>query len=150
MSLADHWDNEGPGNYLKEGWHSVTVEDCEVFKYNSGNAGVKFTVKDAAGAQSKASFVLLPQCLWNLTNFAKACGLTREQGAKYDPDKESCHRMLLRKRLKVHVVLADGKYSEVDDWAGIDEDVSDTPTPSDPRLAQAPSTAAPAGRGIPF
>lgn len=151
MSLADYWDNEGPGNYLKEGWHTVTVEDCDVFEYNSGSPGVKFTVKDTAGAQSKASFVLLPQCMWNLTNFAKACGLTREQGAKYDPDRESCHRMLLRKSLQVHVVLEDDKYSTVDDWAAINENVSDTPTPKDPRLAkpQAPATA-PTGRGIPF
>jgi hypothetical protein len=106
----------------------------------------------AGGAISKAGFVLTQTSYWKLAGFAKACGLTREQAANYDPDRESSHRMLLRKRLQVYVIKK-GDYHEVDDWANINENVSDTPTPTDPRLTQpqAPEpAAAPIGKGIPF
>lgn len=154
MSLADHYDNQGPGKYLHEGWHEVVVADYRVFDYGtptSDKGGVEFIMKDTAEKQTKATFNLLDRCLWDLANFAKACGLTREQCAKYDPHKESSHRMLLGKRLKVHVVK-DGDFHKANEWANINENVSDAPAPVDERLKrpQEPQPAPPTGAGIPF
>jgi hypothetical protein len=150
MSLADVWDDTGPGKYLQPGWHEVTVTDCQVHqRFHSGNDGLDVTVEDAAGAKSKAGFVLKPTVYWKLASFAKACGFTREQAEKYDPDRESCHRMLLRKRLKVHVVKK-GDYHEVDDWAGLNESVAEKSTNPQVQRPEEPQPAAPTGKEIPF
>lgn len=113
-TLSDHW-NEG-GKWLKEGWHTVTVKEYRLFEYNSGSPGVEFQVEDAAGSLAKLSHVLIEKCFWTLAGFAQACGMTREECAKYDPETPDNHRMLVGKTVQV-LVVPDGKYHKVAEWA---------------------------------
>lgn len=121
-TLADRWDE---GTWLKEGWHQVKVVSCKVERPNDKDI-VKFIVADPqTGAQSKAEFWLTEKALYRLVGFAKACGLTREQGRNYDPYNPRSHNALVNCRLNVKVVAEekdDKTYHSVDDWAPLDND----------------------------
>lgn len=125
-TLDQHWD-EG-GQWLKDGWHTVKVEDYDLFDYNTGSSGVSFQVQDEHGFQAKLSHVLLEKCFWTLASFAKACGLSREDAAKYDPDKPESHRVLIGKSVQV-LVVPDGKYHKVTQWAEVGTPQADPPPP---------------------
>ena len=106
MPLNDYWDTEPGqgGTYLEAGWHDVRVSDYRVFTAHSGNKGVNFTIVDKDGKSCKTGgFMFVDASLPHLAKFAKACGLTREQAATYDPTVESSHRILLNKPLRVLV-----------------------------------------------
>ena len=128
MSLADNWD--GGGNYLGAGWHKVHIEDFSLFTYpNTGSPGVKFVVKNLRGAESSVSFSLkqgdngrlTPGCNTRLAWFAKTCGLTRQEGAAYEPERASSHSVLVRKSVQVLLELKpDKKYHEITEWREFD------------------------------
>jgi hypothetical protein len=113
VSLADHWD----GDWLRSGWHEVQVVDLDTSVRNdkTGNSGVSFDVQDERGAKGKVTFWLTDKALWRLASFAAACGLTREEGAKYEPTERRSHLVLMKRKLQV-LVIPDGKYHRVDDW----------------------------------
>jgi hypothetical protein len=135
--LDKHWD----GGFLPVGWHRVTITDAKTINYNSGNEGVEFALQSEEGQAGKASFVLVDSILWRLAQFVKACGLTREQAAKYNEHSINHHRHMIGKMVQVQVVLGAARgdppkrYAEVDNWLPMSE-----PTPTD---APAPAQAAP-------
>lgn len=142
MNLADDYDKEG-GNWLGEGWHNVTVKDVgKLFTYNSGANGVEFNLIGDANRVAKVSFCLKDSIVWRLAKFAKACGLPKADAVHYE------HHMLIGKRVQV-MVVPDGKYSKVDDWAPIGEPTQYVPPPV---LAQqaVPAAPAPPDDDIPF
>lgn len=126
--LSDHWD----GGFLPVGWHRVTITDATTIKYNSGSEGVEFALQSEAGVNGKASFVLVDSILWRLAGFAKACGITREQAAKYNEHSIGHHRRMIGKMVQVLVVRGSPRgdppksYNEVDDWLPMSK-----PTPVD-------------------
>jgi len=82
----------------------VRICDFRTFTAHSGNRGVNFTVIDKDGKTCKTSgFMFVDASLPHLAKFAKACGLTREQAATYDPAGEQSHRILMNKPLRVYV-----------------------------------------------
>lgn len=138
MNLADDYDKEG-GNWLGEGWHNVTVKNNRLFNYNSGSGGVEFELLADGSKTSKVSFCLKDTIIWRLAKFAKACGLPKADAAHYE------HHMLIGKRVQV-MVVPDGKYHKVDNWAPIGE-----PTQYVGPRVQAQQTApAPPEDDIPF
>lgn len=140
MSLGDHWDDS---TYLPEGWHSVTVKDFRNFEFTSGSPGVEFTVVAQSGRICKMEgFNLLPQCQYNLASFAKACGMTQEDARAYDPGQPDSHAMLVGRTVRV-LVVKDGKYHKVEEWAP--EDGSVMPS----GVLQRPEESTPAGNGAP-
>jgi len=119
MPLNDYWDTEpGQGGaYLEAGWHDVRTTDFRLASAHSGNKGVEFTVADKDGRRSKTSaFWFSDGSLPHLAKFAKACGMTREQAAMYEPTREDSHRMLLNKPLRVLVEKGSKGYHEVTDY----------------------------------
>lgn len=128
MSLADHYDG---GTWLQEGWHDVSIKSYNVFQYNSGSDGVQFELVDTRGRIGKVSFCLVETILWRLAEFAKACGLTKEEAARYEPSSLNSHHVLVGRKLQVRLVKQD-KYHEVVEWVATGENVSDTP--ADPRV----------------
>ncbi len=126
--LDKHWD----GGFLPVGWHAVTVKDAEIFKYNSGNQGVKFTLVSEEGASGGVSFPLAEAALWKLASFIRALGLTREQGAAYNENNINHHKRMIGKRAKVRVARVKAyndpskSYNEAVEWIPASE-----PTPLD-------------------
>ena len=128
MSLADSWD--GGGNYLGAGWHKVHITGLRPFEYTNGNAGIEFEVQDSQGAKNTVSFSLkedppgkiAPACNNRLAWWAKTCGLTREEGAQYEPLRASSHSVLMRKGVQVLLELQkdSDKYYEVTAWREFD------------------------------
>jgi len=114
MLLSDAKDSQ----WLGKGWHDVRVATYEV-KTPSDKSLVEFIVHDRDKQKSKATFWLTDAAAWRLAGFAKACGLSKQQLAKYDTDRPVCHKMLVGKKVSVEVDLQDGsdKYHEVSDWA---------------------------------
>lgn len=128
MSLADHYDG---GSWLQEGWHDVAIKGYNVFQYNSGSNGVQFELAGAGGRTGKVSFCLVETILWRLAEFAKACGLTKEEAARYEPSSANSHHVLVGRRLQVRLIKEE-KYHEVVEWVAVGENVSNTP--ADPRV----------------
>lgn len=128
MSLADHYDG---GSWLGEGWHNVTVKDCSTFKYNTGSDGVQFQLNDAGGRTAKVSFCLVNNILWRLAEFAKACRLTKDEAARYEPSSPNSHRVLVGRTLQVRLVKGE-KYHDVVEWIAVGENT--TNIPADPRV----------------
>ncbi len=126
--LDKHWD----GGFLPVGWHAVKIEDAELFKYNSGNPGVKFTLASDEGASGGVSFPLADKALWKLASFIKALGLTREQGAAYNETNINHHKRMIGKTLKIRVARVKAyndpskSYNEAVEWIPASE-----PTPLD-------------------
>lgn len=160
MSLADYYD----GVYLDAGWHKVRITDLELFNYNSGSDGVKFHLETSQGTKGKISFVLKydsPGCMARLASFAKACGLTKEDCARYEPERASSHSALLRKSVQVESALdKEGKWHEIVGWRSINAPelpntapvmAHDVPS-SAPTVAPATPTETymPSGDDIPF
>lgn len=108
--LHDHWDS---GKFLSEGKHNVSVAEYKTFKYNSGTRGVEFVLKTQRGSSIKTSFCLHEKALWKLANFAKACGLTKEEAASYDENDPNSHRILLHRHLTITVENGPTGYAEV-------------------------------------
>lgn len=141
MSLADHWSD---GKYLTEGWHEVVVKAFEVFTYNSGNSGVKFTVEGEGGrASGTDGFSLLPQALWKLAGFAQACGMTKEECCDYNPDDPNSHAMLVGRKLQVLVQKEKEKYHRAVEWESVESITSAAASPpvDAPTRAALPDTA---------
>lgn len=137
MDLSEHFDRQG---WLADGWHEVEITKFEEFQYNSGSDGVQFALRTDDGRQQKVSFCLVDTIVWQLAQFAKACGLSKEAARSYR------HGNLVGLRVQVLVVL-DGKYHKVDDWAAIGEKREDPPArPQQEQSASSPPT----GDGIPF
>ncbi len=166
-NLAEHWD----GGYLKPGWHDVTIKGCETFTNpNNGNPGVKFACVDAESKSVRASFWLTQASLVFLADFARDCGMTRDQCRSYNPDNPNSHRVLIGKRVRLKLVPneKDDKYCDVDQWEPISKDAPALPPPAnetttqgaqplpgftpDPMLTEPPPMAEPpaAGANIPF
>ena len=129
-SLADYYD----GGYLRCGWHNVKVDSYRKFTATSGTDGVEFMLSGDGGAQTKATFWLTDESLKNsrygLGGFAKACGLSREKAASYNPFATDSHRMLVDRHLQVEVIK-DGDYHKADDWMPIDSETPlETKSPS--------------------
>lgn len=145
-SLADHWE----GNFLGSGWHDVIVTGYRTFQFNSGNPGVEFEVQSATGTTGKVSgFVLVEKALWKLANFARACGLTKEEAAKYNPHIPNSHQALLNKRVRVRSEKPENsEYYEVVEW----EPFKDAASPSPVASANEAATegAPPNAKDIPF
>lgn len=117
MSLAEHWD----GGYLQAGWHHVKVMEHRLFTAKSGNNGVEFMMQSLdAGGQAKEGFMLLDNCLWRLAQFARACGMTRDEAASYDPLNPNHHRKLHGLECWIEMVK-DGDYHKVDGFRSLGE-----------------------------
>lgn len=127
MSLADHYDG---GSWLQEGWHDVSIKGYNVFQYNSGSDGVQFKLTDTGGRTGKVSFCLVETILWRLAEFAKACGLTKDEAARYEPSSANSHHVLVGRHLQVRLEKQE-KYHEVVEWVATGENI--TNTPADPR-----------------
>lgn len=133
MSLAEHWD----GGYLGAGWHHVKVSEYKCFKYNTGNPGVEVHfLSVSTGSKAKDSFSLLPQSLWRLANLAKACGMSREEAATYNPDNPNDHRKLVGLECFVELVKK-GDYHEVAGWRSLAE--GEPPPPKIDRSGEMPT-----------
>lgn len=150
-NLAEHWD----GSYLGDGWHDVRVKDYRIFTANSGNRGIQFDVEDDNGRKSKTEgIMLMDSCLWKLAQFAQACGIDREQAAAYDPYNDASHRVLLGKRLRVHVGRddKDDRYHVVDDYEKLESGLPPKERPSSVPLPPRAEPQAPADddEEIPF
>lgn len=125
MSLGDHYDPDN--QYLQEGVHAVEVVEFEMFKYNTGNPGVKFVFRAIdGGGKTNKSFALSGKAPKVLAGFAAACGMTQEEMNVYSLTDNTGHQKLIGRKLKVRVVF-DGKYHEVGDfgWFPIDANVID-------------------------
>lgn len=114
MSLSDFYD----GKFLTAGWHDVIVQSYKMFQCNSGSQGVEFTVKSMQGGTSRISFVIHPNSLWKLAQFADAAGISKEAAKAYDPFNSASHRALVNRKLRVQVTKGE-KYHEVTDWEKI-------------------------------
>jgi hypothetical protein len=146
MTLGEHYDSAG-GNYLEAGWHDTIVSDFETFDFNSGNRGVKFTVKGPGDRIGKTNgFVLIENSLWKLAGFAKACGMTKQEMMRYNEQSDQSHQLLLNRPVRVLVEKVD-KYHEVVAWAVADG----SPLPPPPEPLRQPAPVEPAtGGDIPF
>lgn len=131
--VGDHWDDEGGGKYLKEGWHNVRITGFRLFEYHSGNPGVEFDVEGEHEAQSSLSFVLCDTAIWKLTQFCKCCGMTRKEASTYDPYNERHHKKLVNRKFCLNVIAeekADKKTGEIKtyhrgvDFAAVEKDKS--------------------------
>jgi len=156
MSLADHYD----GGWLESGWHTVTVKSFRTFEYNTGSPGVEFELRGDEGQRGSVSFNLLEQCLYKLGQFAKACGLSREQAKRYDTSNPNSHKLLVGNRVKVFSEKPKGSdYHEVTEWDAVDQTGAPpaTPPPAEPaplptaaEANAAEAEAPPTGKDIPF
>lgn len=140
MSLADYYD----GVYLAAGWHKVRITDLELFQYpKTQTDGVKFYLETAEGSKGKATFTLKYDsrgCMARLASFAKACGLTKEECGRYEPERASSHSALMRKAVQVLSELDEnGKYHDIVSWRPIDA----PELPNAPAQAPAASPATP-------
>lgn len=132
MSLADNWSD---GNFLPEGEHVVTITGHRMFNYNSGSPGVEFELRGRNGATGKIAFCLVETIQWRLAQFAKACGLSRDECRDYDPLRSQCHARLHNRQVSVVVEKgAPGKngkqYNEVTDFRAVESEQShQTPKP---------------------
>lgn len=135
MSLADHWD----GGRLKAGWHHVKVMEHRLFTANSGNNGVEFTMQCVnTGSNAKEGFMLVDSILWRLANLARACGMTREEAANYDPLNPNHHRKLHGLECWVEMVK-DGEYHKVDGFRSLGE--GEPPPPKIDRSGEMPNAS---------
>jgi hypothetical protein len=126
-NLAEHWSVD----WLDCGWHRCKVTEYEMFTYNSNNPGVKFKLRglDRSG-RAEASFVILENCFWKLASFARACGMSEEAAAGYNPENQNHHKKLLDRVLYVEVE-PNGEYKKVDNWCKEDEPPNAPPTKID-------------------
>jgi hypothetical protein len=136
--LADHWSEK---TYLPEGNHRVAVAGVKFIRYNSGNQGAEYTLKNERGEQVSATFALVDTALWKLAQFASALGVTREDARQFDPMRLDHHSLLIGRECNVEVGK-NGKYTECLAWWALDDA---PPTPAAP----APATPAPE-EDIPF
>ena len=130
MSLADYYG----GGYISSGEHAVTVTACKKITYNSGNAGVEWTLRDGRGRTTTVAVPLLEKCYWKIAKFAEACGITEEQARAYDPLDMRHHSRLINRSLVVRVEKPD-KYAEVTDFWSSESDRAFTPGTPNPLAA---------------
>lgn len=137
-NLADSWDATG-GEYLPVGWHTVKVAGhTNGENPHNGNRNVEFQLVAENSKKSKVTFWLTGDAIRAgfLANFAKACGLTREEARSYDPLVANAHTRLHGKTVKVLVSLQNEKYHAVEggfnDWASVDDKTPEY-TPSEPK-----------------
>jgi hypothetical protein len=144
MTLADHWND---GDYLGVGNHDpVEVTGFKTNRCDSGSMAVNFAVANNDG-ESKAGFVIKGKGIGRLASFAKACGMTRDEAAEYDPESKHSHQQLVGRKVGVHV-KKDGKYHEVDDWWPCGEAPEE---PREPRVQHPNADSGPSiGDDIPF
>lgn len=123
--LGDHY-KEG-GEYLRTGWHKVRITGVRMIEH--GDGGVEYQLENKSG-KSKVAFWLNDKQAWVLANFAKACGLTVEEMAKFNESAEAHHKKMMVGRDVQVYVSKDGKYhqvqSDLDCWVPFD---ADTPPP---------------------
>mgnify|MGYP001572799602 CR=1 FL=1 len=124
MNLADNWSD---GNFLPEGEHLVTVVGHRMFTYTSQSQGVEFELRKRNGATGKIAFCLVETIQWRLAQFAKACGLTRDECRDYDPLRSQCHARLHNRQVIVVVEKGmpgkNGKqYNEVTDYRAVESE----------------------------
>ena len=104
---------------LPEGVHVVTVTDRKAERSTNGNDVLKLIVTDAKGNTGEVSLFMNEKSLWKLSNFAKACGLTKDQRQAFTSS------MLIGKRLKVRAdkqVSDKGNvYTKIEEFAGLEE-----------------------------
>lgn len=124
MSLYEHYSE---GTWIPEGVHLVRVTNVKTFVYTGkGSPGLEVHVSDSQGRTIKVSFVLVPTALWNLANFAAACGLSEKEMRAYNEQSIASHRVLVGRRLQVQVRKEqegkDGKlYCKVVGFCKVDE-----------------------------
>lgn len=141
------------------GDHFVTVESYKATgKSKQNNDGIEFTCV-SNGRKARVVFWLTEAALWRLADFAKACGLTKEEARGYDAFNFSSHRALVNRRVMIRIVK-NGKYHEVDDdngwWAitatnwsnGVPSDIA--PKNRDPEPLPTTAPGAPDDKDIPF
>lgn len=137
MSLADHYDTNG--QYLRAGEHRVDVKSLKFFTYNSGSRGVEFICGNDHGT-SKLSICLKDSCLWKLANFAMACGVSRDEARRCDPEREQGFDIFIG-RAFLAVVEAesagDKSYHHIADFAALDDQPAKPPMVK-PRRATSP------------
>lgn len=144
MSLADHWDT----GYLGEGWHHVKITGFEM-KTNpsTGNNGVEFALVGVDSAKkAKVMFWLTDAALWGLAGFARDCGMTRDDAARYEPMKQNEHKKLVGMECWIEQEKK-GKYHEVVGHRSLAE--GQPPPPKIDRSSIDPTTEAKAD-DIPF
>lgn len=153
MDLSEHYDQ---ADWLSNGWHEVEITSFRVFKANTGTEGVEFSVKANDNRAAKATFWLTEDAMKILGKFAKTCGLSRDAARNYR------HDSLVGLRVQV-LVIQDGRYQKVDDWAAIGEQREDPPARPQPaglppdmmrtierNSVDGGATAPPSGVDIPF
>lgn len=119
MSLADHWDG---GDYLGVGDHRCTVSKFRMFSAKTGTPGVEFTLRDSRGKEIGLGLYLTEKAMGRLASFAKACGMSREEAARYNPAKQDAHNVMLNREVMVRVEKNERDYSEVAEWWKVGED----------------------------
>lgn len=145
-SLADY-----KSNYLTVGEHETHVTTFKCFSANSGTSGVEFTVQDAFGSSSKATFFITEKAMNRLASFARACGLSEDEMRAYDPFNPNCHAALQGRAVCVTVDKREEKYHEVVDWKRSTLPAAKrTVSKSAPVAPPIPSDIPTEGDGIPF
>ncbi len=148
-SLETYYD--GDGEYLGIGWHTVQITNYRTFVPNSKNPGVEFEVVDTTDklkSKTDGFYFHTEGSLKRLASFARACGLTREECARYNTDSGNSHAALVGKIVRV-LVEKDGKYHKVTEWA--EEDGSAMPQALAEKFERPQEqAAAPAADSIPF
>lgn len=101
-TLADYYDSAG-GDYLPAGQHEVTISGVRFFTYNSGGPGVEYILADRLGRTTKLGSSLKHTAWWKIAQLAKACGMSKDECAKFDPSNRPAHNALIGRRLIVDV-----------------------------------------------